>query len=33
MINKEEVEYFLKQLKDKMKSFDIIFRPRDKNLV
>lgn len=31
MANKEEVEYFLNQLKDKMRLFDVVFQPRDKN--
>jgi hypothetical protein len=32
MTNKQEVEFFLKELKEKIGFFDIVFRPRDKNL-
>lgn len=32
MVTKAEVEQFLEELKDKIKFFDIRFRPRDKNL-
>jgi hypothetical protein len=32
MANKQEVEIFLKELKEKIRFFDIVFRPRDKNL-
>lgn len=32
MANKQEVEFFLKELKEKIRFFDIVFRPRDKNL-
>ena len=32
MATKQEVELFLNQLKDKIKYFEIVFRPRDKNL-
>lgn len=31
MATKEEVEAFLKQLQDKIRFFDVAFRPRDKN--
>lgn len=32
MANKQEVEFFLKELKEKIRFFDIVFQPRDKNL-
>jgi len=32
MTSKQEVELFLNQLKDKIKVFDVAFRPRDKNI-
>lgn len=32
MASKQEVELFIRELKDKIKVFDIVFRPRDKNL-
>lgn len=32
MATKQEVEQFLIQVKDKIKVFDVVFRPRDKNL-
>ena len=32
MTTKQEVELFLNQLKEKIKIFDVAFRPRDKNL-
>lgn len=32
MATKQEVELFLIELKDKIKYFEIVFRPRDKNL-
>lgn len=32
MIGKRDVEQFLSSLKDKIRVFDIVFRPRDKNL-
>jgi len=31
MINKKEVEAFLREMRDKISVFDIAFRPRDKN--
>jgi hypothetical protein len=31
MANKAEIEEFLRALKEKIKIFDIVFRPRDKN--
>ncbi len=31
MATKEEVEAFLRQLQDKIRFFDVAFRPRDKN--
>lgn len=33
MPTKKEVDFFLSQLKAKIKVFDVVFRPRDKNLV
>ena len=33
MATKEEVEAFLHQLQDKIRFFDVAFRPRDKNIV
>lgn len=32
MTSKKEVELFLSQLKDKIKVFEVAFRPRDKNI-
>ena len=32
MATKQEVEQFLIQVKDKIKVFDVVFRPRNKNL-
>lgn len=32
MATKQEVEHFLNQVKDKIRVFDVVFRPRDKNL-
>jgi hypothetical protein len=32
METKTEIEQFLKELKEKIKVFDIVFRPRDKNI-
>lgn len=32
MAEREDVEYFLQQLKEKMTVFDVVFRYRDKNL-
>lgn len=32
MATRDEVEYFLKQIRDKISVFDIAFNPRDKNL-
>ena len=32
MATKQEVERFLQQLRDKMRFFDVVFRPRDKNI-
>jgi hypothetical protein len=31
MATKEEVEYFLQQLRDKLRFYEVAFRPRDKN--
>lgn len=32
MATRAEVEYFLQQLRDKMRFFEVVFRPRDKNI-
>ena len=32
MATKEEVEAFLRQLREKIRFFDVAFRPRDKNI-
>ena len=32
MAKKEDVEFFLHQMKDKIRVFDVVFRPRDKNI-
>lgn len=32
MVTKDEVEQFLRELKEKIRFFEIAFRPRDKNL-
>src|SRR5690606_4775390 len=32
MTDKKEIELFLKEIKEKIKFFDVVFRPRDKNL-
>ena len=32
MVDRKEVEQFLKEIKEKIRFFDVVFRPRDKNL-